>query len=231
MNSKKTVLITGAGGNVGQAAVNQFLQNGYRVVAMISPGKRLPLSSEDLYPVEVNLSDEEATEKAVQGCISKFRDIDAALITAGGWAGGSLNSARWNDIEKMIRLNFQTAFNVVRPVFLRMKEQSSGGRIVLFGARTALIPREGKSSFAYALSKKMLFHFAELLNAEGEADNVITSVVVPATIDTPQNREAMPDATFSDWVTPEEFAKVMAFLCSQDATAIRQSVIKLYGGS
>lgn len=229
MINKKTVLITGAGGNVGQAAVNQFLQSGYRVVAIDSPGKQLTVTSEGLHAVEVDLTNEEATEKAVQTCLSKFGTIDAALITAGGWTGGSLSSIRWANVDKMIRLNFQTAFNVARPVFLQMKEQASGGRIVLFGARTALLPKEGRNSFAYALSKKMLFHFAEMLNAEGEAHNVTTSVLVPATIDTPQNREAMPDATFSDWVTPEEFARVMSFLCSEDASAIRQPVIKLYG--
>lgn len=228
MTQKKTVLITGARGNVGQAAVKHFLANNYRVIAVVSPGKKLPDASGDLHTVELDLRDEEATDKAVQKCFSDFGTIDAALIIAGGWAGGGLNAIHWADIDKMIRLNFQTAFNVARPAFLRMQKQNSGGKIVLFGARAALNPKEGKSSFAYAISKKMLFHLAELLNAEGEAHNVFTSVIVPAIIDTPQNREAMPDADFSDWVAPEEFARVMGALCSGDE-AIQEPVIKMYG--
>lgn len=231
MKKKRTVLITGAGGNVGQAAVKQFLSDGYRVIAITSPGKSGQTSSDSIHFIELNLKDEEGAQKVVQHCISKFGSIDAALITAGGWAGGSVDSTRGTDMDKMISLNFTTAFNIVRPVFMQMKEQAFGGRIVLFGARAALVPQQGKTSFAYSLSKGMLFHLAELLNAEGADRNVVTSVVVPATIDTPQNREAMPKANFADWVTPDEIAKLMSFLCSADASALRDPVIKVYGAS
>ena len=110
-------------------------------------------------------------------------------------------------------------------------KQVSGGRIVLVGAKPALNANQGKDMIAYGLSKSLLFKLAEYLNAEGDANNVVTSVVIPGTIDTPQNRASMPDADFRNWVQPEVIAETMAFICSEDGMALRQPVFKVYGKS
>ena len=94
-----------------------------------------------------------------------------------------------------------------------------------------MIPKDGKNVIAYALSKSLLFNLAEYLNAEGASQNVVTSVIVPSTIDTPANRESMPKADFSKWVRPEEIAGVMEFICSQKADSVREPVYKIYGNS
>jgi NAD(P)-dependent dehydrogenase (short-subunit alcohol dehydrogenase family) len=69
------------------------------------------------------------------------------------------------------------------------------------------------------------------MNEEGKAHNIVTSVIIPGTIDTPQNRLAMPDADFSKWVSAEEIANTISFYCSEEARSIREPLIKMYGNA
>ena len=131
-------------------------------------------------------------------------------------------------INKQYRLNFETAYNVARPIFLQMQKQN-GGRIFLIGSKPGLDAHSGKGMVAYALAKSLLFRLAELMNDEGKDLNVVTNVIIPGTIDTPQNRSAMPNADFSKWVTAENISNVILYYCSQDAGAIREPIIKMYG--
>ena len=75
----------------------------------------------------------------------------------------------------------------------------------------------------------MLFKLAELLNAAGNTANIVTTVIVPGTIDTPANREAMPKADFSKWVAPEEIARTVAFYCRDENRSLREPVLKFFG--
>lgn len=231
-DSKKNVLITGAAGNLGRAAVTKFTGEGYRVIATVEPGRGLGYNVPDtvtVYPVD--LQDETATADFVAKVTTAFTTIDAALLLVGGFGGGGISAATGKDIKKMIALNFETAFYVARPLFGQMLKQEHGGRIVLVGARAALEPETGKNFLAYSLSKSLLFDFAALLNAEGAGKKVVTSVIVPSTIDTPANRAQMPKADFSKWVLPEKIAEVMAFIASENASAISGTVFKVYGNA
>lgn len=227
----KTVLITGATGNLGAAVVEKFANNRYQIAAVVSPGKSSSVKFGDHVSVfEADLSDELQSERLVDDVIRKFGRIDAALLLAGGFAPGKVEKTDGALLHQMFKLNFETAYYVVRPLFSKMKRQNTG-RIVLIGARPALSASDGKNLIAYALSKSLLFKLAEFLNADGAAANVITSVIVPSTIDTPPNRKAMPDKNFADWVTPGEIAEAIAFLCSADNKSLREPVLKMYGNS
>ncbi|MGL4230485.1 MAG: 3-oxoacyl-ACP reductase, partial [Casimicrobium sp.] len=74
---------------------------------------------------------------------------------------------------------------------------------------------------------------AELMNEEARAAgaDVVTSVIVPSIIDTPQNRKDMPSADFSKWVTPQAIAEIIVFHASDMSNAIREPIIKVYGGA
>jgi NAD(P)-dependent dehydrogenase (short-subunit alcohol dehydrogenase family) len=81
---------------------------------------------------------------------------------------------------------------------------------------------------AYALSKSLLFTLAELLNAEAKGTNVTATMVVPSTLDTPANRENMPDADTGNWVQPEALAEVLEFVVSEKGSPLRETVLKVY---
>ena len=91
--------------------------------------------------------------------------------------------------------------------------------------------KNSKGTLAYGLAKSLIFRLAELMNEEAKGHDVVTSVIVPSTIDTPANRASMPDADFSKWVTPEAIADVIYFYCSDAGAALREPVIKVYGNS
>jgi NAD(P)-dependent dehydrogenase (short-subunit alcohol dehydrogenase family) len=178
---------------------------------------------------EADLTNEASIENVVAKITSKYK-IDAALLLVGGFAMGTLQETNSAALQKMFSLNFETAYFTARPVFTHMMKQSAG-RIVMVGARPALIASDGKATAAYSLSKSLVFKLAELLNAEGASNNVVSHVIVPSIIDTPVNRGAMPNANFSDWVKPEEIAETIFHLCSDKGRAVRDAVIRLYGRS
>jgi NAD(P)-dependent dehydrogenase (short-subunit alcohol dehydrogenase family) len=143
---------------------------------------------------------------------------------------GNIEKTDGTSLRKMYALNFETAYFVARPVFLQMQKQK-GGRIIFVGSRPSLDAKAGKNMLAYALSKSLLFKLAEHLNAEGASHNIVVSVIVPSTIDTPENRDSMPDADFNNWVKPEDIAKNLAHLCSPDGNSLREPILKLYANA
>lgn len=227
----KTVIITGAAGNLGKATVDQFVKDGYEVVASISPGKKSGfVSTEQVEYREADLTDESQSASFVTEVVKTKGQINAALLLVGGFAMGNIEKTDGAALKKMYSLNFETAYFIARPVFLQMKKQKQG-RIILVGSRPSLDAKAGKNVLAYALSKSLLYKLAEYLNAEGAADNIVTSVIVPSTIDTPENRAAMPDADFASWVKPEEIAKNLVHLCSAAGSVLREPILKLYGNA
>jgi NAD(P)-dependent dehydrogenase (short-subunit alcohol dehydrogenase family) len=228
----KTAIVTGASGNMGQAVIKKFIDAGYKVIGTVIPGDRVQLNfPEDSFEsAVVDLMNEDDSGKFVAGVISKYGSVDAAVLTVGGFAMAPIADTKTADILKQYKLNFETAYNIARPVFIQMVKQNSG-RVFLTGSRPGLDAKNGKGMTAYALGKSLVFRLAELMNEEAKGTNVVTSVLVPSTIDTPQNRKAMPDADPSKWVKPEAIADIIYFHCTDAASAIREPVIKVYNNA
>lgn len=197
----KTAIVTGTSGNLGQAVVKKYLAENFTVEGIGS----LSIDSPHYHTVAVNLTDEIAAGQWIQSVISKHATIDVAVLTVGGFEMNDIAHTNSSAIAKQIQLNFETAYNVARPVFDHMLKQGSG-RIFLIGANAGLDMKNSKGMVAYGLSKSLLFRLSELMNDEAAGTGVKTVVIVPSTIDTPQNRAAMPDADFSKWQTPEFIA-------------------------
>ncbi|MGZ4049728.1 MAG: SDR family NAD(P)-dependent oxidoreductase, partial [Bacteroidia bacterium] len=177
--------------------------------------------------IVVDLGDENESGKFVETVISRYKNIDAAVLTVGGFAMGSIAETKTSDIEKQYKLNFETAYNVARPIFVQMMKQNSG-RIFIIGSKPGLDARNGKGMVAYGLAKSLIFRLAELMNGESKGKNVVTTVVVPSTIDTPPNRKAMPEANFDNWVKPEAIADVIYWHCTNEAGILREPILKVY---
>jgi len=211
----KTVIITGANGNLGVAAVRKFLDEGYKVIAVDHNGSHLGFAaSHDNFELrDVNLQDESATEAFIDEAISLYGRIDGALLLVGGFAMGDADATDGATLKKMYALNFETAWFVARPLFRHML-QNNFGRLVFMGARTAMKPELGKGAMAYALTKSMLVNLADLLNASAQGKNVLASVLAPGTIDTELNHKSMPDADSSGWIKPAQLADLLELVVS-----------------
>jgi NAD(P)-dependent dehydrogenase (short-subunit alcohol dehydrogenase family) len=228
----KNILITGANGNLGVAVVKKFLAVGWRVIAADHSGSKLGevASHADFELHEIEASNHEITTRFAEDIIAKYGQLHAALLLVGGFAMGDIYTTTLADIQKMMSINFLTAYNFADPVFKNML-QNNEGRVVLVGAKPALEATAGKNMIAYTLSKSLLFQYADLLNATAKGKNVTASVIVPGTIDTPVNRNAMPDADFSAWVKPATIADILAFICSNEAKDLRESIFKIYNNA
>jgi len=225
----KTVIITGANGNLGMAVTKEFLGKNYRVIATItSENARADFQTHpNLELSVVNLTDENETTSFVENAIQKYQVIDAALLLVGGFAMGDLAATSGDDLHKQISLNFETAYYVTRPLFAHMLVNKKG-RIVFIGARPAINAAQGKSLIAYGLSKSLLFKLAEFLNEEARGTKLTVSVVVPSTLDTALNRKSMPDINPDNWVKPGDIAETLEFLVSDKSSALRETVLKMY---
>ena len=228
----KTAIVTGASGNLGQAVVKKFLAKDYYVTGTVIPNDSfvIDMPAKNFETAVVDLVQEELAQYFVEEVANKHGSIDVAVLTVGGFALGNIAGTKTADIAKQIKLNFETAYNIARPVFNQMMKQGSG-HIFLIGSMPGADMKNSKGMLAYGLSKSLIFRLAELMNDEARGTNVVISVVVPSTIDTPQNRAAMPDADFSKWETPEAIADVIYFHCTKEGGALRELVIKVHGGS
>lgn len=227
-----TILVTGVNGNLGPSVVKRLLEDDFNVVGVIgkSGSKELP-DDHRLETVQVDLMDETKTREFIKTLIEKAPPLQAAVLLVGGFAMGNIEDTSQSDLEKMIKLNFNTAYNVVRPLMSYFLGRPVGGQFILVGTRPAMDAGEGRNMFAYSLSKAMVFKLAEHINTEGKGNKVTATVVVPSTIDTESNRQAMPDADFSKWVAPGDLANTISFALSKTGTMLRETVIKVYNQS
>jgi NAD(P)-dependent dehydrogenase (short-subunit alcohol dehydrogenase family) len=223
------VWVTGSTGNLGRAVCSRFRDEGYHVLGTLLPGEVPPqgavASGIEYQPVD--LLDTVATQAAVEELAGRAGGIDTAVLTAGGFAMGDINQTNLQDIHGQLKLNFDTAYNAARPLFRHML-QKGRGRIFLLGSRPGMDMREGKDMTAYSLSKSLIFRLAELMNREAAGTDVVVCVVVPSTIDTPQNRASMPEADPGRWVSPEAIAETILYYSSPAATHLREPVLKVY---
>ena len=228
----KTAIVTGASGNMGQAVVKKFLAEGYKVIGTIIPNDpvKIDVDSPNFETTIANLADEENSQQLIESVIQKNGRIDVAVLTVGGFAMGTVVETKTADVLKQYKLNFETAYNTARPAFIQMLKQNSG-RIFIIGSRPGLDAKNGKGMVAYGLSKSLIFRLAELMNDEAKGKNVVTSVIVPSTIDTPQNRKGMPDADPTKWVKAEDIANVIYFYCTEEASVLREPLIKVYNNA
>lgn len=231
--SKPVVIITGAKGNLGKATVRQFIEEGYHVVATVSSGNSLGYLQDhpSLTVFPVNVLDADQSAQLVKEVTLRFGEIHSVFMLVGTYISGTFEETGLDALDKMINMNFKSAYTIAQPAFRQMMKQKSGGRLVFIGARPAIQPEEARTAVAYALSKSLLFRLAESINAESRGRNITAHVIIPSIIDTEVNRASQPEADYSNWVKPEELADVMLYTASGKGAALRETVLKVYGNA
>lgn len=231
----KVVVITGAAGNLGRAVAQAFSQQDARLALLDLNEETIQAVIHDLpggteaKAYAVNLLEADSVSQTLQRIIQEFGRVDILANIAGGFSMGPLiQDTGDRDWDFMMNLNARSIFYTARTVIPCMLD-NGGGRIINVSARAAL---EGKGRMGpYCASKAAVRTLTESLAAENKFDNINVNCILPGTIDTPQNRDAMPDANFSNWVPPAALADVVVFLASEAARCITGAAIPVYGKS
>jgi NAD(P)-dependent dehydrogenase (short-subunit alcohol dehydrogenase family) len=219
-----TVLVAGGTGFLGSAVVRELVGSGYDVAATwVVDAERERLVSEPVELIEADLFDAEAAEAAV-GAVD---DLEAVANLVGGFSDGPrLHETDPAEFTRLLQLNLTPAFLLARAAIPRLM-QRGGGAFVCVSARTALRPYPGGG--AYSVAKASVLALVNALDVEYRKEGVRCNAILPSVIDTPANREAQPDADHSNWVQPEEIAKVVRFLVSGDSAPTSGGAVPVYG--
>ncbi len=230
--SNTVAIITGAAGNLGAAVAARFRSAGARIALVDHSPDRLARSHEAgpdcLLLGGVDLTAEDNVQGMAAAARDHFGRIDALVHTVGGFRGGTpVEDEPLSTWDRLMTVNLHTTVLACRAVLPSMRDQG-GGAIVTVSAGAALSAPAGLA--AYSAAKAAVLRLTESLAAEVKAQGIRVNSVLPSTIDTPQNRQAMPDADPSAWVRPGEIADVIAFLVSDAGRAVTGAAIPVTGG-
>lgn len=220
--ANQLVLITGAAGALGAAVAQHFTEHGATIAQL------------DLAPIDnghwsltCDLTNAADTQRAVQAVQSEFKRIDVLANIAGGFTmGDAVDETSIETWDFMFDLNARSIFNTARAVVPAMRS-AGAGKIISIGARAGL--RGGGQMGAYSAAKSVVHRLTESMADELKHAGINVNCVLPSLIDTPRNRSDMPDADFSQWVTPAAIAEVIGFLASPAAAAVHGACIPVEG--
>lgn len=229
--SNKTVLITGAAGNLGAAVAEVMSARGARLALLDLRRdglvQRYGQATDRRLLLPVNLLQPAEVQEAVQAAQAQWGRIDVLCNLAGGFRmGPPVHETQDRDWDFLMDINVRTLLNMVRAVVPGMLA-SGGGSIVNVGAQSAL--RGAAHMGAYTASKGAVIRLTESMAAELREQNIRINCVLPSIIDTPENRAAMPEADPARWVSPQDLAQTIAFLASDAARAVHGVALPVSG--
>lgn len=220
----KVVVVTGAFGVLGTAVVERARAMGAQPVLVDYASAPANLRTDPLVIGGIDLTKREAAEDAIQRAVAAAGRIDALLNIAGGFTWRTLADGDCAVFDMMYALNLKTAVNASKAALPHLTQ--TGGAIVNVGAAGAV--KAGAGFGAYAASKAGVHKLTESL-AEELKGKVRVNAVLPSILDTEQNRRDMPNADPSKWVQPDDLAKVMLFLASDEARAVTGALVPVTG--
>lgn len=231
----KVVIVTGAAGTLGEATARAFYEAGASLALVDLRQEPLEavygesLAAERHLHVAVDLTNADQVNGMVGKVIEHYGRIDILANIAGGFTMGTpVHETDEKTWDFMLNLNARTAFLTCRAVVPQMLAAGSG-KIINVGARAAL---QGSARMApYIISKSAVIRLTESLAAELRHQGINVNCILPGTIDTPPNRESMPNADFEKWVPPADLAQVVLFLASPAARSVQGAAVPVYGRS
>lgn len=227
--SDRVVVVTGASGALGSAIAETFADTGATVCAadIVEPDENalLDATHESIHFYKGDFTDETDVERVISEIVDEHDRIDALCNIAGTWRGGDpIEETDVDTFEFLFDVNLKTMFLASKHALPHLRE--SGGAIVSVSSRSSLEGGEGDGP--YRASKAGIRLLTETIAEENKGE-VRANAIMPSVIDTPMNREMMPDSDHEKWVDPADIADVVVFLCSDGAGVTSGAAIPVYG--
>jgi len=220
-------LVTGASGGLGTLVTKALLDAGFTVVGLAPKIQQSDCNHPNFTALAAKIDSLDAAKKAADTVISRFGKIDVLAHLVGGFAGGQSVAATDDaTFQRMFDMNVASAFHMLRAVIPHMR-QASSGRIIAIGSRAAEDPGPGVG--AYSASKAALVSLIRTVARENKDAGITANVILPGTMDTSANRQAMPGADTSQWVQPASVANLIVWLASDAGKDVTGATIPVYG--
>jgi len=234
--SGKVALVAGGTGGLGRAVALAFQKEGAQVAVTYRRQEEFDVlnsaadgGGEPLAGQRVDVTDETAVCRLIESITARYGHLDVLVNAVGGYAGGTkLWELETDVLDRMLALNLRSGYALSRAA-VRIMLQQGAGAIVNVAAKAALDHPGGAA--AYAASKAAALALLDSLAAEVKGTGVRVNSILPSIIDTEPNRQAMPKADFTKWPKAEQIARVILFLCSDDAEVVHGAAVPVYGNS
>jgi NAD(P)-dependent dehydrogenase (short-subunit alcohol dehydrogenase family) len=223
----RRVLVTGAGGAVAGGVLEALIESGWQIAGLTrdgSPGS----AHEGVTWLGADLTDARAVHAAVEVASGSLGGLDALVCLAGGFRMTPIDEASWSDFEQLLSLDFRSTVEAVLaaiPFLASAAEGSGDAAIVTIGARAAVTtpPRSGP----YVAAKAAVVAWSGSLAAELRPRQIRVNCVLPGTVDTPANRESMPNAKTAAWVLPRRLGELIRFLADSASAPLTGAAIPI----
>ncbi len=221
------VLVTGANGGLGTYVSQAFLDGGATVIGTSRKIQQSDFSSPNFTALPAKISTREGAKSLVDQVIARFGKLDVLAHTVGGFAGGQSVAHTDDDtFQRMLDMNLNSLFHILRTTIPALR-QTGNGRIIAIGSRQALEPAAGVG--AYSASKAAMVSLIKTVAMENRDAGLTANVILPGTMDTPANRQSIPNADFSKWVRPSTVANLITWLAGDAGKDMNGAVIPVYG--
>jgi len=232
------VVVSGGTGALGSAVVQRLLTTGATChLPNFDPAELEQFPHTDHPNVQITTGVDLTEEASVAAFYGNLPELWASINLAGGFAMAPLAETAGADMMKLFKMNTLTCFLCCREAVKAMRERPTttrnlqGGRIVNVAARPGIEPRTGTGMAAYTASKAAVAALTQALAEELAPEGIWVNAVAPSIIDTPANRDAMPQADHSQWPKPAEIAETISFLAAPDNAVTRGAVVSVFGMS
>lgn len=231
MFAGQTFIVTGAAGNLGAAIAQKLAEGGAALALADMNAEQLArfartIGGDPLLIAGADVRAKDGAQRVADETLARFGRIDGLANTVGAFKVANVTDGADADWRRLMDLNALSALLLSQAVLPAMRRQGYG-RIVHIAAGAGAKAFAGAS--VYSASKAALMRITEAISEEHKADGVTANCIAPGTIDTPQNRAAMPDADTSKWVAPADIAAVAAFLLSREAGAVTGAAVPVTG--
>jgi NAD(P)-dependent dehydrogenase (short-subunit alcohol dehydrogenase family) len=234
--TKNVVLVAGGTGGLGRAVSLAFLSEGAELIVTYRDDREFAglktaaaANASRLAGRQVDVTNEAAVQKLVAGILAENGRLDVLVNAVGGFVGGkTLWELDIKVFDQMLALNLRSGLLLARAAAKVMLENGKG---VIVNVASKAAQDHGAGVAAYAASKAAAVAMMDSLAADLKGSGVRVNSILPSIIDTPMNRKAMPGADFAKWPKPDEIARVILFLCSDEAKVIHGAAIPVYGNS
>ena len=234
-------LVTGAGSGIGAAVARRLARRGDRVVCVDVDGMRaeeVAAGIDGSLALEADVTDEEQSEAMVAAALDRFGDLHAAVTCAGIERGGDSLGFDAATFRRVVDVNLPGSVLTAREAARAMTRRGHGGTIVLIGSINSKVVLPGTA--AYASSKGGVLLLGQALAVDFARHGIRVNVVGPGVTDTPMSADSLANperramlmarTPLNRPADPDEIAKAVAFLTSDESSFMTGAFIPVDGG-